>query len=605
MIRKLTEREHIITRPQMYIGAVDLTTSNEYILTENDKIEYQEIKIVPGFIKTINEIIDNSVDVAIKTNFKSSNEISIKMTDEFIEVQDNGTGIPVIKNSDGHYLAELAWGHARAGSNFDDDKNRTQIGLNGVGSFATNCFSTKFIGKTDDGKKCYTITFKDNAKSFTDKETESTGKTGVTVKFYPDLEKFGLKVIDETHMNVIKQRLINLSMTFPEIIFKFNGKKININSFKKYVSLFNENFEIYETEDYKFAILPNESDDFRQFSYVNGLKIPDGGTHIDHIVFNIVTPIREKLIKKYAGIKPADIKNKLMVIAFLKNVKNTKFNSQTKEKITNSASEISSYFGNIDFVKITNKIIKTPAIIDPITEVYKIKEELKKRQELKSLDKVVKKIKSEKYTRPTGENKLLVICEGQSAKNGLMPGLGRDGIGYYELRGKPLNVYESSQTKFAANVELSELYQIIRNENYEMISVASDADLDGIAINGLMIAFFNMYLKEYVKDGKLYRLQTPVMALLDKNKMPVEWIYDLKGELQEKPGLTFKYFKGLGGYTPDQMKKIIEKDGMKKMLLPLEYDDKAEETLDDWYSSAKADKRKENIMNNDFNLIKL
>jgi DNA topoisomerase-2 len=233
MLQKLDDRTHILKRPTMYIGAVDLTSSNEYILTDNDKIEYQEIKIVPGFIKTINEIIDNSVDVAIKTNFKSSNEISIKMTDEFIEVQDNGTGIPVIKNSDGNYLAELAWGHARAGSNFDDDKNRTQIGMNGVGSFATNCFSTKFIGKTDDGKKCYTITFKDNAKTFTDKETESSGKTGVTVKFYPDLEKFGLKTIDETHMNVIKQRLINLSMTFPGITFKFNGKKININSFKK------------------------------------------------------------------------------------------------------------------------------------------------------------------------------------------------------------------------------------------------------------------------------------------------------------------------------------------------------------------------------------
>jgi DNA-binding NarL/FixJ family response regulator len=95
MIKKLTEREHIIKRPTMYIGAVDLTSSNEYILSDNDKIEYQEVKYVPGFIKIINEIIDNSVDVAIKSNFKSSNEISIKMTNEFVEVQDNAE-IPII-----------------------------------------------------------------------------------------------------------------------------------------------------------------------------------------------------------------------------------------------------------------------------------------------------------------------------------------------------------------------------------------------------------------------------------------------------------------------------------------------------------------------------
>src|SRR5574344_817478 len=260
MIKKLTESMHILMRPTMYIGAVNKTLTKEYIL-ENDKIEFKEIDYVPALIKIINEIIDNSVDVAIKTNFKVSNEINIKMEKDHIIVQDNGSGIPVIKNSDGHYLPELAWGHARAGSNFDDDENRVQIGMNGVGSYATNCFSSKFIGTSDDGKKSYTITFKDNAQTFTEKESESSGKSGVKVKFYPDLEKFGLKDIDETHKNIIKQRLINLSMTFPEITFKFNGKKLNINTFKKYALLFNKNAEIYETDDYKFAILPNESDD--------------------------------------------------------------------------------------------------------------------------------------------------------------------------------------------------------------------------------------------------------------------------------------------------------------------------------------------------------
>lgn len=411
MIKKLTEREHILTRPTMYIGAVDLTTSNEYILSD-DKIEYKEVKYVPGLIKIINEIIDNSVDVAIKTNFKSSNEISVKITSDEVQVQDNGTGIPIKQNEDGHYLPELCWNHARAGSNFDDDKNRTQIGMNGVGSYATACFSKKFIGNTDDGINNYTITIKDNASSFTEK-LDKTKSQGTTVKFYPDLEKFGLKEIDETHISIIKQRLINLSMTFPDITFKFNGKKININSFKKYISLFGDVAEIYETEDYRFAILPNESDDFKQFSYVNGLKIPDGGTHIDVIINNIVNPIREKLIKKYKTLKPADIKNKLMIVAFLKNLSNTKFNSQTKEKITNSVSELVQYYGNIDFTKITNKILKTPEIIDPITEVYKIKEELKKRQELKNADKQTnKKPKSEKFMPPIGDWVNIFLAEG-------------------------------------------------------------------------------------------------------------------------------------------------------------------------------------------------
>ena len=619
MIKKLTEREHIIKRPTMYIGAVDLTSSNEYILTDNDKIEYQEVKYVPGLIKIINEIIDNSVDVAIKTNFKSSNEISIKMTDGFIEVQDNGTGIPVIKNSDGHYLAELAWGHARAGSNFDDDTNRVQIGMNGVGSFATNCFSTKFIGKTDDGKKCYTITFKDNAESFIDKETESTGKTGVTVKFYPDLEKFGLKVIDETHMNVIKQRLINLSMTFPEITFKFNGKKININSFKKYVSLFNENFEIYETEDYKFAILPNESDDFRQFSYVNGLKIPDGGTHIDHIIFNIVNPIREKLIKKYSGIKPADIKNKLMVIAFLKNVKNTKFNSQTKEKVTNSVSEISSYYGSIDFVKITNKILKTPEIIDPITEVYKIKEQLKKNLELKNADKAVnKKPKSEKFMPPIGEWTNIFLAEGDSAANSISKIIGRQGNGFYAMFGVPPNAYDMDLKEIISSKKMTDLQQILGlqfskttqdNINFKNIIITTDFDLPGHFIAGQLFGLFYRFGKNLFDEHRIKRLITPLIVVKDSKENIVTWFYSfdeyrLFEEKNSDKRYKYDYKKGLGSWNQTELEHIIEKDGLDNMLEVMTIED-ASELIDDWLSDKKADRRKEMLDGYEFNIMNL
>ena len=599
MIKKLTEREHIIQRPTMYIGAVDLTKSNEYILNENDKIEYKEIAYVPGLIKIINEIIDNCVDVAIKTDFKFSNEISIKIDANEVSVQDNGTGIPVKKNTDGHYLPELCWNHARAGSNFDDDKNRTQIGMNGVGSYATACFSKEFVGLTDDGENRYKIVIKDNASSFTEKLMPSKQK-GTTVTFIPDLEKFGLKQIDDIHINVIKQRLINLSLTFPKITFKFNSKKININSFKKYVSLFNETFELYETEDYKFAILPNESDDFKQFSYVNGLKIPDGGSHIDYLMNNVVTPIREKLIKKYKSIKPADIKNKLMVIAFLKNLSNTKFNSQTKEKITNSASEISSYYGNIDFEKITNKILKTSEIIDPITEVYKIKEELKKRQELKGLDKGTKKVKSDKYIPSIGEKKFLFIVEGDSAAGGLIPSIGRQNCGYYMLKGKPLNSYDSDQSKFTGNKELSELYKIAKNEGYEYLIAATDQDLDGIHIRALLCGFIDRYLPEY--KNKFGFLNTPVIVV-KKNKEIKRWYYNLSDEIVIKPGEVSKYMKGLGSHNSSDLKMIIEKEGLDEMIYLVEFDDDV--VLDDWLSSSKADKRKEYIILNEFSIAKV
>lgn len=405
----LTERDHVLKRPAMYIGAVNSVSSNEYIF-ENNKIECKEVNFVPGLIKIINEIIDNSVDASVKSRFAKGTHISVNMTEDSVTVKDDGTGIPydVIN---GKTSAEIAWGTMRSGSNFEDDEHRIQIGMNGVGSFCTNCFSKKFVGVSDDGTRRVTCEFTKNASNC--KTIEGPSKsTGVSVTFYPDLERFGLEKIDESHILIIKQRLINLNLTYPQITFKFNGKIINIKSFKKYVSLFGENPEVFETEKYSFAILHNPNDDFKQFSYVDGLKINDGGTHIDLFSMNIVNRIRDKLAKKYKSIKPGDIKNKLFVIAFLKEFPNPKFNSQSKEKITNSNAEMSDYFGEIDYDTISKRVLKNSTIIDPITEVYKIKEELKRRQEMKSLN-TPKKIKDDKYLPAIGNSKYLLIVEGE------------------------------------------------------------------------------------------------------------------------------------------------------------------------------------------------
>jgi len=596
MIKKLSEREHILVRPSMYIGGISKTKKDEFIY-ENGKIVYKEIEYVPGLIKIINEIIDNAVDEYIKTNGKFGNKIYVKINDNQVQVKDNGRGIPVKKQGN-HYLPELCWNHARAGSNFDDD-NHTQIGTNGVGSFATAVFSERFVGITDDGEKRYRIVIQNNAESFRESIQDSKER-GTHVTFEPDLNKFNLKKIDEIHKNIIYQRLINLSITFPDIQFKFNGKTVQYKSFRKYLELFNEYYELYENEDYKFAILPNQFDDFKQFSYVNGLYIKNGGTHIDIITDNIVKRIREKLQRKYKSIKPGDIKNKIMVIAFLKNVNALKFDSQTKETITNSVKEINEYYGNIDWDKFVNKVYKNKDIIDPITEIYRIKEEFAKRKELQKLSKTKKRIKSEKYYPAIKRKKYLMITEGESAFGGLSPVLGRENCGYYCLRGKPLNAYSANTQKFTSNKELTELFQIIQNEGYEKIIFATDQDLDGFHIRGLLIGFIEKYLPDIKFNIGI--INTPVKAI-KKNKKLLRWVYDLNKDLNIKHGEELKYYKGLGSWTKEDLKQVIEKDGLDKMIDIFEFDN--EEVIDDWLSDKKADVRKEYIMNNNFDIVKV
>lgn len=604
-IRVLTDREHVLLRPAMYIGATDTTQFEEFVLEDN-KMVLREISYVPGLIKIINELIDNAVDVAIKTNFKSSNKIDVKITSDSVEVKDNGTGIPVKKIETGEYMPRIAWGSAKAGSNFDDDSNRTQIGMNGVGSFASNCFSKEFRGITDDGTHKYEIIFKNNASEFKETIKKAGTSTGTTVLMNPDLERFNLKEIDETHMSVIQQRLINLSLSYPEIKFSFNGKRINVSSFKKYVQMFHEDAEIYEFNgdniNYRFAILHNPEDDFHQFSYVNGLRIPDGGTHIDVITRSVVDRIRDRLVRRFKSIKPADIRNKLMVIAFLQGVPNTKFNSQSKEKITNTVSEINNYYNTkeeIPFDAITAKILKNKSIIDPITEVYRIREEFRKRQELKALDKPKTRIKSDKYLPSISKKKYLLLCEGQSAAGGLIPVTGRKEVGYFIMRGKPLNAWSSTQSRFTSNEELSLLYQIIQNEEYEYVVFATDQDLDGFHIRGLLLGFFMKYLPEYM--DRLGMLQTPIMTVV-KNKKLVSWSYNLGDSPKLKAGESIAYKKGLGSWKEAELKEIIQKDGLENLIQMIKMDQP--ELIDEWLGSDSAP-RKEYILANDFSIAKL
>lgn len=595
--KTLTDREHILLRPAMYIGATDLTTSQEYIL-ENDKIELTEVSVVPGLIKIINELIDNSVDVAIKSNFKSSNKIDVTITRDSVTVKDNGTGIPIIKTEEG-YIPRLAWGQSRAGTNFSDDENRTQIGMNGVGSYATNCFSSKFIGKTDDGNKSYTVTFTNNASEYKEVLGKSK-KAGTEVQFFPDFPRFGISEIDETHIKIIQQRLINLSMSFPEIRFRLNNERINSGTFKKFAEMFGDEPVILETENYRYAFLYNAEDDFRHFSYVNGLKIPEGGTHIDAVVEPIVQRIREKLQRRYKGIKPADIRNKLLVLCYIKDFPNAKFNSQSKEKITNTNGEIISYLGldNKDLDKLSNQIYRNKPIIEGITEIFKIKEEFRKRQELKAL-KRPKKIKSEKYIPAIKNKKYLLITEGDSAAGGLIPALGRENIGYYVLKGKPLNVITNSHQKFISNKELSELFQIIQNEDYEYIISATDSDTDGDHIFGLLAGFIHKMLPD-LKD-RFGRLHTPVKVAL-KNDIPVRWVYNLADDLEIKRGEQFNYMKGLGSWDPEDLKEVIDKEGMQNIIRLYEFDD--DEILMQWLDK-DSEPRKKYILENDFSIDKI
>lgn len=591
----LNEREHILTRPAMYIGSIVGVEKDAWIY-EEEKFKYTATKYVPALLKICDEIVDNSLDVAIDSDFKKIKNIKVNVSDTEIEVVDDGPGIPVSPpdggDPKGRNCPEIAWTQMRSGTSFKE--NRKGPSANGVGSTCCNVFCTSFIGTSDDGKKRQTVECSDNMSIINvSKETKSKGKTGVTVKMVPDLKRFGLKNIDEVHKGLIYQRLLNLAICYPQLRFFFNGKEIKVNG-QKFGSMFSDSSIVKVTKNATLVVFPNEYDEFKFYSYVNGLNCVRGGSQVDVVAQEICSRVKDKLVKKYKSIRPADIKNRMGLVVFLTDFENAQFDAQTKESLSNSRGDILSHLKDVDWDDLAKVVLKNASIINPIVETFKIKEELKARSEMKIKKRV--KIKSDKYMSAIGKNRHLLLCEGLSAQSGLSACLGRQGFGYYAMRGLPINGYSQSIQKISANQEFKDIMNILGldvskgvvNEkiNYDKIVIATDADCDGSHITSMLIGWFKRFAPELFALGKICKLITPLILLKDAKGKITKWFFNTdefkKWEKTNTKKCEILYMKGLGSWERSDLQSIIDKEGIESFIKELSLDDKSENTIEDW-----------------------
>ena len=622
--KALDDISHVLTVPSRYIGSVNSAEIETYILKDDDKFHYEKISYTPGLLKIIEEVLDNSVDAYLNSSDRVPISIKVNMTKTSVEVIDTGCGIPVVKYQDktgklpelnGKWIPELAWGRLKAGGSFKE--HRVGAGTHGEGSSLTNIFSIKFIGITDDGKKKCKVDCAENMHIVKATCLNSSGKSGTTVYFEPDLKRFNLKEITQPHFDLIRQRLINLSVSFPELKFWFNGERISLNA-KNFIKKFSEHALMVKSENTLVGVFPSTNDEFQQYSYVNGLRIKDGGVHVDHISYQIVNPIREKLERKYKTLKPADIKNHLSLVIFLNDFENPQFNSQTKDELKNPVSDIIKHLdGKIDFERFAKDILKNDAIIEPIVETFKIKEELKARQELKKAKKV--RIRSDKYDAPkdgTGM-KYLALCEGASAQSGISASLGNDGIGYYAMRGLPLNAYDSTMQKIVANQELKDIINILslditKNDkasktiDFEKILITTDADADGAHVSAMLIGWFKKFAPNLFNEGRICKLVTPLIIVEDQKGKILHYFFDVPAFKQwevknPNPNGKIRYLKGLGSWERSQLIELIDKNGLDKFIVEYHLDDEGDVYIDDWLGP-DAEKRKKYLRVYDFDI---
>ncbi|AJD81818.1 DNA topoisomerase large subunit [Yersinia phage vB_YenM_TG1] len=580
-IEILSDKQHVLRRPGMYIGSVANEGHERFLFGEFKKIEY-----VAGVLKLIDEIIDNSVDEAIRTNFKFANKISvdINLSDHKVIVEDNGRGIPqtLVITPDGEEIPGpvAAWTKTKTGGNFGDDKERVTGGQNGVGSSLTNIFSVLFTGITSDGKTELTVNCSNNSDNIS-WNTKPSKAHGTKVEFIPDFSHFEMNKFEPIYQEIALDRLQTLAVIYPDIEFKFNGKKVQGN-FKKYAKQFGEDTIIQETDAVSIAFTTSP-DGFRHMTYVNNIHTKNGGHHIDCIMDDICDELIPGIKRKYKGIEvtKARIKECLTMVMFIRGMKNMRFDSQTKERLTSPFGEIRSHI-NLDTKKMAQQILKSEEILMPIVEAALARKlAAEKAAETKAAKKaskatVVKHIKANSY----GNDKLettLFLTEGDSAIGYLIEVRDRALHGGYPLRGKFMNTWGMPASKILENREAFEICAITgltigepaENLGYRNIAIMTDADVDGTgSIYPSLLAFFTQW-PELFEQGRIRFVKTPVI-IAQVGKVQ-KWFYDLPeydAVKETMPKHSIRYIKGLGSLTRDEYEKVIQEPVYDVVSLP-------------------------------------
>lgn len=640
-------RDHIEKIPDTYIGSVESTQVEGYVCDEEYKeMTKKQLTYVPGLYKIFDEILVNSLDhcmrlkaeiAAKKSDVKPVKNIHVDIDREtgYIEVMNDGDGIDVIEHPTHKvWIPQLIFGELLTSTNYDPNEEKLWGGKNGYGAKLTNIFSKEFTIETIDHrrKKLYIQRFHDGMRSVDKPEVKSSTKVPYTkIRFLPNYARFGMHKLSDDMYEIFHKRVVDAcATTDPSVSIYFNGKKIDIKNFEKYVDLYIGSKETkpraYESCNDRWEVVATYSDNgqFDQVSFVNGIVTSRGGKHVEYITNQITKRLAEMAASKTKrDIKPQYIKDNLVV--FVKAlITNPSFDTQTKDAMTTPVAKFGSKCDLSD--KFFNALYKTG-----ITEKALSLTDFHENKKLAKTDgKMTKRVLVNKLddanwagTKRSAEC-TLILTEGDSARTMAIAGLsivGRDKFGVFPLKGKIMNVKDAQASKIQDNEEITNLKKILGLQHgktykdaselrYGSIMAMTDSDVDGHHIKGLLFNLFqSMYPSLFKLPGFLTSMLTPIIKVTnEKSGVVIQFYsitdYDKWREAVEKTpdglrGWKIKYYKGLGTSTEDEAKGYFTE--MKRVAYT--YDENADEAIDLAFNKKRADDRKKWLMEYDKEVV--
>ncbi|XP_075299453.1 DNA topoisomerase 2-alpha [Opisthocomus hoazin] len=633
--QKKTQLEHILLRPDTYIGSVELVTQQMWVFDEDVGLNCRDVTFVPGLYKIFDEILVNAADNKQRDKSMSCIKVTIDVENNTISVWNNGKGIPVVEHKvEKVYVPALIFGQLLTSSNYDDNEKKVTGGRNGYGAKLCNIFSRKFTVETAcrEYKKLFKQTWTDNmGKAGEMKLKYFDGEDYTCVTFQPDLSKFKMTILDKDIVALMSRRAYDIAGSTKDVKVFLNGQRLPVKGFRSYVDLYlkdkvdetgNTLKVIHEEVNSRWEVCLTLSEKgFQQVSFVNSIATTKGGRHVDYVADQLVTKIIDVVKKKNkngVGVKPFQVKNHMWIFVNAL-IENPTFDSQTKENMTLQAKN----FGST--CKLSEKFIKGAVgcgIVESILNWVKFKAQ----------NQLNKKCSAVKHTKIKGVPKLddandagsknsldctLILTEGDSAKTLAVSGLGvvgRDKYGVFPLRGKILNVREASHKQIMENAEINNIIKIVGlqyKKNYEdqeslkslrygKIMIMTDQDQDGSHIKGLLINFIHHNWPSLLRHNFLEEFITPIIKA-SKNKEEIAFysipeFEEWKNSTQNYNSWKIKYYKGLGTSTSKEAKEYFA--DMAKHRIGFKYsgpEDDAAITLA--FSKKKVEERKEWLTN--------
>jgi DNA gyrase/topoisomerase IV subunit B len=132
---KLSQREHVLRRPDTYVGGTDLVETEAWVWDEEQsRISRRNISFPPALLKIFDEVLVNARDHSVRDENCTRIRVELDRETGTITVENNGEGIAVEMHDEGCMLPELIFGRFRAGENFSDEEQKVVGGRNGLGS---------------------------------------------------------------------------------------------------------------------------------------------------------------------------------------------------------------------------------------------------------------------------------------------------------------------------------------------------------------------------------------------------------------------------------------------------------------------------------------